>query len=125
MKTCPKCRKQFPDTNEYFYVKSKATGKRQSYCKQCNHQNTLDRQREFKNKIVEYMGGKCARCGYNKCNAALQFHHLDPTEKDFNLSKVRHTSWKNNSEKIKTELDKCIMLCANCHFEEHALYQTN
>ena len=122
MRKCPRCKKDFPDTTEYFYVKSKATGTKQSYCKKCNHKNTLDRQRKFKAKVVEYMGGKCKKCGYNKCNAALQFHHLDPTQKDFQISKLRHTSWDKNEKRIKAELDKCVMLCANCHCEVHAGY---
>jgi hypothetical protein len=64
----------------------------------------------------EYKGSKCAVCGYNKCSRALVFHHLNPEEKDFGLSSRGLTrSW----ERIKKELDKCILLCANCHMEVH------
>ena len=67
---------------------------------------------------IEYKGGKCVKCGYNKCNAALDFHHLDPTQKEFNLGSHGHTrSW----ERMKVELDKCILLCANCHREIHQI----
>ncbi len=55
-------------------------------------------------------------CGYNKCLAALQFHHLDPKKKDFRIS-GRNITW----EKIQPELDKTIMVCANCHTEIHDL----
>lgn len=66
-------------------------------------------------KAIEYKGGKCERCGYNKCHDALEFHHLNPDEKDFGIGCGNTYSW----ERTKSELDKCIMLCANCHREEH------
>ena len=61
------------------------------------------------------MGGKCQRCGYNRSLRALQFHHLDPKEKDFHITGRDYHTWP----KVEEELKKCIMLCANCHFEEH------
>ncbi len=67
-----------------------------------------------KQKCVDYKGGKCENCGYNKCLRSLDFHHLDPNEKDFNISRSIK-SW----EKTKIELDKCILLCRNCHGEIH------
>jgi len=70
--------------------------------------------KELKNKAVEYKGGCCEKCGYNKCNEALEFHHLDPNEKDFGIG-GRTRSWEN----VKKELDKCMMVCANCHREIH------
>ena len=74
---------------------------------------------EFKQKCVEYKGGSC-KCGYNKCLAALEFHHRDPNEKDFSISSMMLTSvtpmpW----ELVSKELDKCDLLCTNCHREEH------
>jgi len=72
------------------------------------------RRRALKEQGVEYKGGKCQRCGYDKCVNALQFHHLDPNEKEYSLS-----STTRNWEKTKKELDKCILLCANCHAEDH------
>lgn len=70
--------------------------------------------REIKEKAVEYKGGKCERCGYNKCIGALQFHHRDPKHKEFSMSKV-----SKKFENIISELDKCELLCANCHAQEH------
>ena len=65
---------------------------------------------------VEYKGGKCVRCGYKKCVRALEFHHLDPDGKDFPVSsRGACKSW----ERIKEELGKCILVCANCHAEIH------
>ena len=66
---------------------------------------------------VEYKGGRCRVCDYNRCIEALEFHHLDPTQKDFGIS---HKGYTRSWEKVKEEVDKCIMLCANCHREFHA-----
>lgn len=66
-------------------------------------------------KSVEYKGGKCSICGYDKCMRALSFHHLDPNEKDFGISSGNTRSWK----KTKIELDKCVLVCSNCHAEIH------
>lgn len=70
-----------------------------------------------KARIIKSMGGKCTSCGYNKCPAALELHHLDPDGKDFALGAIRANikSWA----KIVPELKKCILLCANCHREIH------
>jgi hypothetical protein len=66
---------------------------------------------------IDYKGGKCQICGYNKCLDVLEFHHLNTSEKDFGISQKGYTrSWI----KVKIELDKCVMLCANCHREIHA-----
>ena len=73
--------------------------------------------RNLKKKAVAYLGGVCVRCGYSKCVAAFDFHHKDPTQKDFAIA---HKGFCRSFEKLKRELDKCELLCANCHREEHA-----
>lgn len=65
-------------------------------------------------RAIAYKGGCCQICGYDKSVRALQFHHLNSGEKDFNISKVTK-SWQT----VKSELDKCILLCSNCHAEVH------
>lgn len=72
--------------------------------------------RRMKLRAVAYKGGKCIGidCGYSKSPAALTFRHRDPTQKDFTIS-GRITKW----EKLVPELDKCDLLCSNCHNEEH------
>ena len=65
-------------------------------------------------KLIEYKGGKCELCGYNKCTSALHFHHLNPNEKDFSIS-GKSLSF----EKLKSEVDKCVLVCSNCHSEIH------
>lgn len=65
---------------------------------------------------IAYKGGKCQCCGYNKYVGALEFHHINSEEKDFGISAKGYTrSW----ERVKEELDKCILVCANCHREIH------
>lgn len=86
-------------------------------CKKCAAEAVTLRRRRIKLKAVEYLGGKCSVCGYNKCIDALEFHHKDPTQKDFGISQYGAThSWN----KLKKELDKCVLLCSNCHRELHA-----
>ena len=84
-------------------------------CKNCHNKEQIERYRNYKKQAVEYKGGKCERCGYDKCLAALDFHHLDSSKKDSNWKKMR--AWK--FEKIKKELDKCQLVCRNCHSEIH------
>jgi hypothetical protein len=86
------------------------------YCKKCSKDQSIERQRAFKKKCIEYKGGKCELCAYNRHDGALEFHHRDPTKKDFSISRVRLTNF---NDKVTKELDKCIMLCANCHRETH------
>jgi len=113
LKFCPYCKEN--KSKSLFYKKRGIDGA-SSYCKPCTNSEALLRQRKFKTKCIEYKGGKCENCGYNKFQGALEFHHRDPTEKDFQLSKAR--SWTFN-ERVKNELDKCQILCSNCHKELH------
>lgn len=84
-------------------------------CRKCDNQETIKRFRRYKKEAVDYKGGKCQKCGYNKCLGSMDFHHLDATQKDPNWHKMRN--WP--LEKIKVELDKCILVCGNCHGEIH------
>jgi len=59
----------------------------------------------------------CVRCGYNLCAAALDFHHVNPKDKECGLNQCH---WSPHSKKMKEELKKCILLCKNCHAEIHA-----
>ena len=84
-------------------------------CKKCRAFNTAEYRRKLKQKAVDLLGGKCSKCGYDKCLAALDFHHVDKTKKEFNIFGIKRKSWK----KIVEELKKCILLCSNCHREHH------
>ncbi len=66
--------------------------------------------------LIAYKGGNCKKCGYNKCPAALDFHHRIPSEKRFKIADQPYSSL----ETLKVEADKCALLCAVCHRLEHA-----
>lgn len=80
-----------------------------------NYERVKSHRQKVKEKAIFYKGGKCEKCDYDKCSWAFDFHHLDKSKKDFTLSSCLTLSW----DKIKKELDKCIMICANCHRELH------
>ncbi len=88
-------------------------GKNRTRCNSCN---TKIRRHRTKLKAIEYLGGKCGRCGYDKHSAALEFHHTNPDEKTFNIGNVANKSWNS----IVSELDKCELVCSNCHRIEHS-----
>ena len=71
---------------------------------------------------LEYKGSKCIKCGYNKCPAALSFHHRISNEKEFWIGGLneRLNSINELEERIKKEIDKCDILCMNCHTLEHS-----
>jgi len=76
------------------------------------------RKRRIKLRLMarDYKGGKCEICGYAKSQRALSFHHIDPKDKSFGISDKGLTrSW----ESIRKEIDKCALICANCHMEIH------
>lgn len=76
-----------------------------------------ERRRKLKEMAVAYKGGKCCKCGYDKCLGALDFHHRDSNTKSFGISSKGLTY---SFEKVKAELEKCILVCKNCHAEIHA-----
>lgn len=113
-KYCPRCK----TTKSVLEFYRRRRGKDfTAYCKKCTNNEVIERQRKFKRKCIEYKGGKCEKCMYDKCDYALEFHHTNPKEKDFGIANARLTTF---SKKIMDELDKCVLLCSNCHREEHA-----
>lgn len=111
IRCCRTCGEEKPLT-EYF---SKGNGKRHVSCKTCEIRRRRDRRRERKQRAIDYLGGKCAVCGYDRCSGAMDFHHISPSEKDPKVKRITRWSW----EKVVVELDKCVLLCANCHREVH------
>ena len=103
MKICILCRNKFKD-----YQK-----RNRSRCGSCN---TKIRRFRAKAAAIKYMGGKCAKCGWQGNQAAFQFHHINSDKKDFILGNVANKNW----DVIKNELKKCILLCANCHAVTHS-----
>jgi hypothetical protein len=113
-KHCPRCK---TEKNKEDFFKNRNT--LSSYCKKCMYEFNAENRRVFKIKCVEYKGGKCIKCNYNNSMSALEFHHRNPDEKDFQLSGSQLNKQCNLSDKIKKELDKCDLMCSNCHREEH------
>lgn len=117
MKTCKICGKEFQPVKN---------GHTRLYCFECSpipekgstasnvHHKTQLR-RAMKQQAVKLKGGKCSVCGYNKNINALSFHHLDPTQKEFQISNGEIRSW----DKYLIELEKCVLVCLNCHAEMH------
>jgi len=84
-------------------------------CKKCAVEAVQKRRNDLKSLAVKYKGGKCEKCGYDKYVGALDFHHVND-DKEFSVGMKGYTrSWEN----VKLELDKCVLLCANCHRETH------
>lgn len=74
-----------------------------------------NRRHFIKQSIIYVMGGKCQCCGYDKCQSALELHHINSEEKEFSFGRNANRTW----ELIETELPKCLLVCANCHREIH------
>lgn len=104
------CRTCGTEGKENFYSSAKYQ------CKACWNKRTYKTGIDKVNKLKLERGGKCEKCGYNKCFGALEFHHLDPSKKEFNLGMRRGLK----EETLRAELDKCQLLCSNCHHETHA-----
>lgn len=99
-------------------VKFKNCGKgrkAKSVCSSCHNARMGEIYKDLKIKGIEYLGGKCNLCGYHRCVGSLHFHHRDPNEKSLDWNTLRHHNW----ERLKVELDKCDLVCANCHGEIH------
>ena len=116
MKKCTRCL-QTKSLTEFYVSK----GKVMSYCKQCHKDLEKRRYKEKMDKLNEYKKTLvCKKCG-EKRFYLFDFHHRDPSQKDYTISQNPHASF----EVIKKEIDKCDVLCANCHREWHYLEQHN
>ncbi len=83
-------------------------------CKRCRAERVSHRRRKVKQILIDEAGGRCALCGYDRCVAALHFHHVDPATKSFHLSMQGVTR---SIKAARAEMAKCVLLCANCHAE--------
>lgn len=89
-------------------------------CKNCEYDYSRKYLQNLKLKAIKSGGGECSNCGYDKCWRALHFHHIDPSQKDYNIFENRPGYKKvRNWDELKKEISKCILLCANCHTEIH------
>lgn len=83
-------------------------------CNVCGSCDTTKRRWEARIELIELLGGKCSRCGFKGNPASLQFHHLNRSEKKYALYS-KNLLRADRYEEAK----KCILLCANCHIDEH------
>lgn len=120
-KICTKCGKELPITD--FYWRDKAAGRRRSECKNC-HNNYVKAKYKERQQDIEMIKSNlcCAKCGDSR-GYVLDFHHKDPDKKSDGVAQMlrNNTPW----EKIEEEMEKCIVLCANCHREFHYLENIN
>ncbi len=92
----------------------RVTGKGGYRCAKCNAEAVSRRRRKVKRTLVAEAGGRCVLCGYDRCIAALEFHHLNRADKRFSLSSRGVTR---SLARAREEAGKCVLLCANCHAE--------
>lgn len=131
---CSKCKVDRPE--EEFAFKNKSKNIRQVHCKHCkreyakkhyidnkdsykkrsrvNNKSYASRNRDFLNELKDSL--QCIRCGQNHI-ATLDFHHTNPDEKEFSITRAISNSY--SIDKIKNEISKCIVLCSNCHRIHH------
>lgn len=112
LKRCPKCEQTL--STKDFYLRRGVDAS--PYCKKCMNKLTTERGQKRKLEAIAYKGGKCMICKYDKHQNSLDFHHTDPSTKESTFSKLRWKKWST----YKEELDKCILVCSNCHGEIHA-----
>ena len=86
-------------------------------CVRCRAERVAEHRRKIKRLLIAEAGGCCELCGYDRCAAALQFHHRDPARKAFHLSLRGVTR---SLAEIRVEASKCVLLCATCHAEVEA-----
>lgn len=87
------------------------SGRRRNKCNSCN---VIRYRQSVKKKLVDYKGGSCQICGYNRCMRNMIFHHRDPSKKEFGI-----TGQTKCYDRLKREADKCVLLCCRCHGEVH------
>jgi predicted HNH restriction endonuclease len=114
LRVCKKCGEEKP--LESFKEHKQCKHGREYTCTACTTNRLSDRRRAKKRRAIEYLGGACNHCGGVFHPAVYDFHHIDPTEKEADPGSLMGRKW----ERIKQELDKCLLLCANCHRMEHA-----
>jgi len=114
------CKKHGPTEG---YIARCKSEKDRIRCKKCRRVFGKKCRQKRKRGLIKHFGGACVRCGYNpiadsnKSLGAIEFHHRNPEEKEFNVGDgvANGRSWKECVE----EAEKCDMVCANCHRELH------
>ena len=111
MKKCIACERELGIDKFY----RRRDGTYRNDCKKCLLSYQSERWKARKAKAVELFGGKCAICGYDRNLAAFEFHHVDPSNKEYVWNQLQRRPWN----EVVEELKKCILVCRNCHAEIH------
>ena len=112
-KVCTKCKRELPLTSFY----SRGGGRYRSECKECHCTYVKEKYQERKGKVNEFKSQEgCQKCG-DKRSYVLDYHHIDPQTKEATIARI--TSNNNKMNDIQKEIEKCVILCANCHREYH------
>ncbi len=94
---------------------AKFYGHKRAICGSCHNAYNIKQGRDKRLRAVRELGGRCQACGFNRYMCSLDFHHKNPAAKDPNFRSMRGWSWK----RIIAELEKCTLLCKNCHAATH------
>lgn len=114
MKTCTTC-KTAKSLDSFNNDARRSSGKNPQ-CRQCQNDAKKKKRATNKLKAVNYLGGKCKRCDIkSNCLDIYDFHHRDPNQKEESLNRLVNTDW----DAIVKELEKCDLLCSNCHKITH------
>jgi hypothetical protein len=109
---------QIKECKKHGFVKHSLVNGRKYYrCLKCSGEATKYRRIRIRKELIDYAGGKCCKCGYAKYSEVLEFHHKDPSQKLFDICGMNMTKY--SKDILKKEVDKCDLLCANCHRETH------
>lgn len=104
---CGRCGERDP---QKFY------GHKRNVCARCHNSYTKSKGHDIRRQVLEHLGGRCVRCGYDEFQVSLDLHHTDPALKDPNFVSMRGWTWS----RVLIELQKCVLLCKNCHAALHA-----
>ena len=120
-KICTKCGKEL--SLDQFNWRDKSKGTRRSECKTC-HNNYMKQKYKEKQVVVQELKAQCscAKCG-DKRGYVLDYHHINPNEKEEGVARMVSNNYTLN--KVYNEIEKCVVLCANCHREYHYFQSQN
>jgi protein-arginine kinase activator protein McsA len=126
MKTCTQCGESKLEKDDFYFIKNLSS---KDYfdliCKKCRQNNAKENNRLIR-EWIEEVKTPCIKCNENRKHV-IDFHHLDPSKKDVNISQYASSGaglFETKKKKLKKEIEKCVTLCANCHRDFHYLEKT-
>ena len=122
-KICSKCGRELP--LDMFNWRNKAQGTRRADCKECHSGYMKQKYQQNKNAIQEMKSNRgCIKCGDTR-GYVLDYHHINPEEKKEGIARMTSNHYSNLNKEILDEINKCVVMCANCHKEWHYLKEKN